>query len=163
MSSRTPCTSIAANSDSPQKTYVEIITQQRAWGHLTSQRGRCSSTRSRTEWRTESRHCSSCPAPDPSWPSAKRDSAPRTLRLTCWSWGKALSTGTMLRSVLVHRWRTFILMLFHLLYVKDLKIYLRRLCRSASDHDQFTVESDIGHVLKKIKLAAEQKQRYLSC
>lgn len=90
-------------------------TQQGAWGRLTSQPGRCFSTRSRTEWRTESQHCSSCPAPGPFWPSARRDSAPQTLRLTCWSWGKALSTGTMLRSVIVTRSQlctALILMLF---------------------------------------------------
>lgn len=78
-------------------------TLQVAWGHLTSQPGRCFSTRSQTEWRTESQRCFSCPAPGPFWPSARRDSAHQTLRPTCWSWGKAPSTGTMLRSVTVTR------------------------------------------------------------
>lgn len=74
-------------------------THLRSWGHRTSLRGLCSSTRSPTEWRTESLRCSTCPARGASWLSARRDWAHRTLRLTCWSRGKAPSTGTTLRWV----------------------------------------------------------------
>lgn len=96
------CSSSKAASYSPFQTIwmcLKILTQQKEWGHPISQRDPCFSTRRRTEWRTESQRCSTCPAPDPFWLSVRRDSARPTPRPTCWSWGKALSTGTMWRSV----------------------------------------------------------------
>lgn len=99
------CLSSKAASNSPFQTIwrcMKIFTQQREWGRHIFQPDLCFSTRSRTEWRTESQLCSTCPAPDPFWPSVRRGSARPTLRLTCWSWGKALSTGTMWKSVILN-------------------------------------------------------------
>lgn len=71
-----------------------------AWGCLISQRDQCFSEKSPMEWRIESQLWSTCPATEHSWPSVRRDSARLTPRLTCLLWGKALSTGTMWRSVI---------------------------------------------------------------
>lgn len=99
------CLSSKAASNSPFQTIrrcMKIFTQQREWGRHIFQPDLCFSTRSRTEWRTESQLCSTCPAPDPFWLSVRRGSARPTLRLTCWSWGKALSTGAMWKSVILN-------------------------------------------------------------